>query len=115
MKLIDADALIESLAVDQNECPGCPEPEWIDELIRVLNAAPTVDAILPAGTYQCFHCGSQSVIWDNDHMFDELGYDGYGMVHLCHCMNCGAEIEYRIELEGDPDDDASSSGERGNQ
>lgn len=41
MRLIDADALIESLSVDPIGCMGCPEPEWIDELIDILETAPT--------------------------------------------------------------------------
>ena len=49
--------------------------------------------------YQCFHCLSMSVIWDSDFTFDDLGYEGYGLVEMCHCENCGAEIEYRIPLE----------------
>ena len=46
--------------------------------------------------YECFHCGKRAVIWDNDFTIDEMGYDGDGIVHICHCTNCGAEIEYRI-------------------
>ena len=46
-------------------------------------------------TSNCFHCGG-SVIWDNDYSFDEMGYDGEGVVHCCHCADCGADIEYRI-------------------
>ena len=42
MRLIDADALIESLSVDPVECMGCPEPEFLGELIQVLEEAPTV-------------------------------------------------------------------------
>ena len=38
--------------------------------------------------YECFHCGSISVIWD-----------GEGIIHECHCENCGARITYRISLE----------------
>ena len=49
--------------------------------------------------YQCFHCLSMSVIWDSDFTFDDLGYEGYGLVEMCYCENCGAEIEYRIPLE----------------
>ena len=33
--------------------------------------------------YECFHCGSRSVIWDSDFTFED----------------CGAEIEYRISFE----------------
>ena len=53
------------------------------------------------GMYECFNCGCRSVIWDNDFMFDECGYEGYGIVHFCHCQNCGAEIEYRVPMEED--------------
>ena len=49
--------------------------------------------------YECFHCGQITVVWDNDYSFEDLGYDGDGIVHMCHCTNCGAEIEYRIALE----------------
>lgn len=49
--------------------------------------------------YECFHCCTKSVIWDAD--FD-FGYDGEGIVHVCHCTNCGAEIEYRVPI---PDED----------
>lgn len=42
MRLIDADALIDSLTVDQMECYGCPEPEWMDEIIEILEHAPTI-------------------------------------------------------------------------
>ena len=48
--------------------------------------------------YECFHCLSRSVIWDCDYDFSDFGYEGNGIVHICHCANCGAEIEYRIEI-----------------
>lgn len=54
--------------------------------------------------YECFHCGHKSVIWDNDFMFEDLGYEGYGIVHICHCKNCGAEIEYRVPIEKDEEE-----------
>lgn len=54
--------------------------------------------------YECFHCCTKSVIWDSDFTFDEFGYEGDGIIHICHCSNCGAEIEYRIPLE-DPDEE----------
>lgn len=41
-RLIDADALIKSLMVDPVECPGCPEPEYLEEFIELLKNAPTV-------------------------------------------------------------------------
>ena len=48
--------------------------------------------------YECFHCGAKAVIWDCDYDFNDFGYDGEGIVHICHCANCGAEIEYRISI-----------------
>lgn len=49
--------------------------------------------------YQCFHCGEDAVIWDNDFSFSDMGYEGEGFVHICHCCNCGCEIEYKISLD----------------
>lgn len=49
--------------------------------------------------YQCFHCGAISVIWDADFDFDDMGYEGNGIVHICHCSNCGAEIEYKVRTD----------------
>lgn len=54
--------------------------------------------------YECFHCGSKSVIWDGDFSFEDCDYEGDGLVHFCHCMNCGAEIEYRISLDSEETD-----------
>ena len=53
--------------------------------------------------YECFHCGARAVIWDSDFNLDECGYEGEGVVHFCHCTNCGAEIEYVIRE--DPEDE----------
>ena len=52
--------------------------------------------------YECCHCGQRTVTWDADFDFDDYGYEGQGIVHSCHCNNCGADIEYRIPI---PDDD----------
>lgn len=49
--------------------------------------------------YECFHCGCRSAIWGADFSFEDFGYDGEGIVHILHCENCGAEIEYRIYLD----------------
>ena len=49
--------------------------------------------------YECMHCGQRTVSWDADFNFEDFGYEGEGIVHICHCSNCGAEIEYRITLE----------------
>ena len=49
--------------------------------------------------YECFHCGMIAVIWDNDFSFEDMGYEGDGIVHICHCGHCGAEIQYKIPLD----------------
>lgn len=46
--------------------------------------------------YECFHCGKKKVIWDSDFSFEDYGLDGEGIVHVCHCENCGARIMYEI-------------------
>lgn len=51
--------------------------------------------------YECFHCLSRSVIWDCDYTFEDFGYEGEGLVHICHCANCGAEIEYVIKFDNE--------------
>lgn len=56
------------------------------------------------GMYQCFHCLSDGVIWDGDFDFGDFGYEGQGIVHICHCVNCGAEIEYRIPICDDAEE-----------
>lgn len=53
--------------------------------------------------YECFHCGCRSVIWDNDFDFEDFCYEGEGIVHICHCCNCGAEIEYRVPDNNEED------------
>ena len=58
--------------------------------------------------YECFHCGERAVIWDSDFSFEDFCLEGEGIVHVCHCSNCGATIEYRVPLsckdEDDPDE-----------
>ena len=62
--------------------------------------------------YQCFHCLSYSVCWDADFDFEDFGYEGEGIVHMCHCNNCGAEIEYRVPCN--PPDEESEGENDGN-
>lgn len=47
-----------------------------------------------AGTYQCFHCLQNTVIWDNDFDGEDYGYEEPGILHVLHCTNCGAQITY---------------------
>ena len=51
--------------------------------------------------YECFHCGQRSVCWQNDFAFEDYGYEGEGIVHVCHCDNCGADIEYYVPYNND--------------
>lgn len=37
-------------------------------------------------------------IWKQVNDYEDFGYDGEGIVHICHCGNCGAEIEYKIPI-----------------
>lgn len=48
---------------------------------------------------ECFHCGKKTVVWNADFDYSDMGYEGEGIVHICTCRNCGAEIEYRIPTE----------------
>lgn len=49
--------------------------------------------------YECFHCGERAVIWDGDFSFEDYCEEGEGIIHECHCENCGAQITYRIPLD----------------
>jgi hypothetical protein len=54
--------------------------------------------------YECFNCCTNSVIWESDFDFSDFGYEGEGIVHCCHCTNCGAEIEYRVRTDVEEDE-----------
>lgn len=58
--------------------------------------------------YKCFHCGKETVVWDADFDFEDFDYDGEGVVHLLHCTNCGARIEYTIGNDYNNDDVAEA-------
>lgn len=49
--------------------------------------------------YECFHCCQKTVVWDADFDFSDFGLDGEGVVHVCHCTNCGARIEVYSSIE----------------
>jgi transcription elongation factor Elf1 len=57
--------------------------------------------------FECFHCCRKAVVWDSDFDFSDFGLDGEGIVHMCHCTNCGAEIEYKVSI---PDEDNEDDG-----
>ena len=52
-----------------------------------------------SGMFECMHCLHRAVIWNSDFDFEDMGYEGEGIVHICTCQNCGAEIEYRISTK----------------
>ena len=54
--------------------------------------------------YECFHCLARAVIWDCDYDFSDFGYEGEGIVQVCHCSNCGAHIEYYIRFDEEDQD-----------
>lgn len=43
--------------------------------------------------FECFHCCQKAVVWDSDFDFSDFGLEGSGVVHVCHCTNCGARIQ----------------------
>ena len=45
---------------------------------------------------RCFHCGEETVVWDCNFDFQDLDYEGEGVVHFLHCTSCGARIEYTV-------------------
>ena len=63
-----------------------------DEPIHIKHSSGLYECFL----YECFHCGARAVVWDCDYDAEDYGYDCPGVVHACHCENCGAEIEYAI-------------------
>lgn len=46
--------------------------------------------------YECFNCGCKTVIWDSDFDSEDYGYEEHGIIHECHCENCGARITYFV-------------------
>lgn len=55
--------------------------------------------------YECFNCGELSVIWDRDYYFEDFGYEGDGIVRICHCTNCGSKIEYKVPSKIDEEEE----------
>ena len=53
--------------------------------------------------YQYFNCGAYAVSWDADFDFEDYGLEGDGIIHECHCNNCGARITYEIPINDDDD------------
>ena len=57
---------------------------------------------------QCFNCRQFAVAWQADFDFEDFGiFDRKGIVHVCECRNCGAEIEYYCEIKENNNDQTS--------
>lgn len=69
----------------------------------ITNLQENYDRIYNKNT-QCFHCRHNTVGWVDDIDYENYGVKGKGFVQICHCSNCGADIEYYINL-GDEEDD----------
>lgn len=50
---------------------------------------------------QCFNCGQFTVVWEADFDFEDYGIEGEGVIHVCHCDNCGAHIEYYVRSDNE--------------
>lgn len=55
--------------------------------------------------YECFHCGERAVTWDADFNLEDYGYSGEGVINVCHCNACGAEILYIVRFDEDEEDE----------
>lgn len=62
--------------------------------------------------YECFHCGHRSVRWEADFDFSDYGLEGKGIIHICHCDHCGADIEYYITISEEEENEQGTEGER---
>ena len=57
--------------------------------------------------YECFHCGSRSVVWQNDFSYEDFCMEGEGIVQVCKCGNCGADIYYYISLNDEEEEETA--------
>lgn len=63
------------------------------------NKKEVIETGMSRGLFQCFNCLGNSVVWDNDFTFEDYGREDEGIVHVLHCTQRGAEIEYYVPLE----------------
>lgn len=97
-RLIDADKLKAHYAWWKGGTREMTMDEAKSDFDCIIDLQPTVEVKEePNGMYKCFHCGG-TVCWDSDFDFEDFGYEGEGIVHICHCMECGAEIEYDVPI-----------------
>ena len=107
MRTIEVDQAVKTIMKHSENLT--PEQKAVALMIATLlndeNEIPTVEPIRPSyGMFECFHCGSRSVIWDSDFVFSDYGLDGDGIINECHCENCGADIMYFISTDSDEDE-----------
>lgn len=62
------------------------------------------------GLFECFHCLHRALVWQCDYDYEDFGYEGAGIVQILTCMNCGAEVEYRVPLDTEEEDEQESDG-----
>ena len=55
--------------------------------------------------YECFHCLERAVTWDGDFDFADYGEEGEGIIHECHCNNCGSRIIYMVAFPSESECD----------
>jgi len=55
--------------------------------------------------FECFHCLCRSLVWQCDYDFSDFGYEGEGIVQILHCVNCGADVEYRVPLNPEQEEE----------
>ena len=60
--------------------------------------------------YECFHCGNKTVYWTGDFSFDDFGIEGEGIVQVCHCNTCHADIFYHITLTKEDEEEVMRNG-----
>lgn len=65
---------------------------------------------MSSGGYECFHCGAKAVYWQADFTFEDYGLEGEGVINVCKCGNCGADIEYYVRLDDEDDKCEKSAG-----
>ena len=51
----------------------------------------------------CWYCGGL-LVWQSDFNYDEIYYEGEGIVSFLECSNCGAVVEYSLRTDN-PDED----------
>lgn len=70
-KLIDADEIIAALTVDPYDCIGCPEPEFMQDIVNLLREAQAEDAEIVIRCKECKY-------WQKEHLCNH--WSRYGTI-----------------------------------